>query len=78
MSSIEVSATVHSRELDALRFLQNHQTFESTLKDVVNAKRLSASKMSTLTDIALKCMKVRAVFMSHHTDHSSPGAGPRM
>lgn len=35
------------------------QAFESTLKEVVQAKRLSASKMSTLTDIALKCMEVR-------------------
>ncbi|KAL6309283.1 hypothetical protein BKA93DRAFT_723768 [Sparassis latifolia] len=33
------------------------QTFESTLKDVVRAKRISASKMVTLTDIALKCMQ---------------------
>lgn len=35
------------------------QGFESTLKEVVNAKRLSASKMATLTEIALKCMEVR-------------------
>ncbi|GBE89596.1 hypothetical protein SCP_1602590 [Sparassis crispa] len=33
------------------------ETFESTLKDVVRAKRISASKMVTLTDIALKCMQ---------------------
>lgn len=55
----------------------HHQTFESTLKDVVNAKRLSASKMSSLTDIALSFMKVRAVILSHHAERSSPGAGPR-
>lgn len=58
--------------------LSRHQTFESTLKDVVNAKRLSASKMGTLTDIALKCMKVRAVIPLRHGYRSSPGAGPRM
>jgi hypothetical protein len=34
------------------------QTFESTLKEVVRAKRLSASKVKELTEIALKTMKV--------------------
>jgi len=34
------------------------QEFESLLKDVVNAKRLSASKMTGLTDLAMKNMKV--------------------
>ncbi|KAF9530464.1 hypothetical protein CPB83DRAFT_810869 [Crepidotus variabilis] len=33
------------------------EDFESLLKDVVNAKRLSASKMTALTDIALKNME---------------------
>ncbi|KII87337.1 hypothetical protein PLICRDRAFT_113018 [Plicaturopsis crispa FD-325 SS-3] len=33
------------------------QTFESTLKEVVQAKRLSSSKMEKLKDIALKCME---------------------
>lgn len=35
------------------------QDFENTLKDVVNAKRLSASKMTKLTEIALKSVEVR-------------------
>ncbi|EMD39296.1 hypothetical protein CERSUDRAFT_82032 [Gelatoporia subvermispora B] len=48
------------------------ETFESTLKEVVNAKRVSASKMSTLTDIALKCMKedthlVSILYRTHKT-----------
>ncbi|EPT02996.1 hypothetical protein FOMPIDRAFT_1159591 [Fomitopsis schrenkii] len=48
------------------------ETFESTLKDVVNAKRLSASKMSSLTDIALSFMKndtqlVSTLFRTHRT-----------
>lgn len=42
--------------------LHNAQTFESTLKEVVRAKRLSASKVKELTDIALKTMKVRDPF----------------
>lgn len=37
------------------------QEFEPLLKEVVSAKRLSASKMTRLTDIALKSMEVRAV-----------------
>ncbi|KAH9930321.1 uncharacterized protein B0H18DRAFT_994394 [Fomitopsis serialis] len=48
------------------------ETFESTLKDVVTAKRLSASKMANLTEIALKCMKndtqlVSTLFRTHRT-----------
>jgi hypothetical protein len=35
------------------------QDFESTLKDVVNAKRLSGSKVSKLIEIAQKSMEVR-------------------
>ena len=35
------------------------QEFESLLKDVVNAKRLSASKISSLTDLVLKNVEVR-------------------
>ncbi|EJF57188.1 hypothetical protein DICSQDRAFT_111985, partial [Dichomitus squalens LYAD-421 SS1] len=31
--------------------------FETALKDVVNAKRLSQSKMNSLTEIAMKCMQ---------------------
>ncbi|EKM50653.1 uncharacterized protein PHACADRAFT_188192, partial [Phanerochaete carnosa HHB-10118-sp] len=33
------------------------EAFESTLKEVVRAKRLSASKMKELTEIAMKTMK---------------------
>jgi len=33
--------------------------FEATLKEVVQAKRLSASKMAKLTDIAMKSLSVR-------------------
>ncbi|KAI0697827.1 hypothetical protein C8T65DRAFT_582335 [Cerioporus squamosus] len=33
------------------------KAFEHALKDVVNAKRLSQTKMDTLTAVALKCMK---------------------
>ncbi|KAG6825500.1 hypothetical protein H0H92_003487 [Tricholoma furcatifolium] len=36
------------------------EEFESILKDVVQAKRLSASKMSKMTDIAMKSMEVRS------------------
>jgi hypothetical protein len=36
------------------------QTFEATLKEVVRAKRLSASKMNKLTEVALKSMEVRS------------------
>ena len=43
-----------------LSTLTTWQTFESTLKEVVEAKRLSQSRMKKLTDNALKCMKVRA------------------
>ncbi|KAI0773309.1 hypothetical protein BD413DRAFT_473153, partial [Trametes elegans] len=32
------------------------QDFESALKDVVKAKRISQSKMNSLTEVALKCM----------------------
>ncbi|KAI0923430.1 hypothetical protein AcV5_008981 [Taiwanofungus camphoratus] len=46
------------------------EAFESTLKEVVQAKRLSASKMEKLTDIALKCMQndtqlVSILFRTH-------------
>jgi hypothetical protein len=39
------------------------QLFETTLKEVVDAKRLSASKMNKLTDIAMTCMEVRILFL---------------
>ncbi|KZT67378.1 hypothetical protein DAEQUDRAFT_673399 [Daedalea quercina L-15889] len=50
----------------------HEQTFESTLKDVVNAKRLSASKMNKLTEIALRDMQndtqmVSTLFRTHKT-----------
>ena len=35
------------------------QVFEATLKEVVQAKRLSASKMTKLTEIAMKSLSVR-------------------
>ncbi len=34
--------------------------FENVLKEVVNGKRLSASKMTNLTDIAMKNMEVHS------------------
>lgn len=37
------------------------QAFEAALKDVLKAKRLSQSKMATLTKVALDCMDVRPV-----------------
>lgn len=40
------------------------QEFESSLKLVVTAKRLSQSKMAALTELALKNMKVRTSVMS--------------
>ncbi|KIJ55579.1 hypothetical protein M422DRAFT_151875, partial [Sphaerobolus stellatus SS14] len=46
--------------------------FESTLKEVVTAKRLSASRMNSLTDIALNCMEndtelVSILYRTHKT-----------
>ncbi len=41
------------------------KAFETALKDVVNAKQLSQTKMNTLTGVALKCMKVRYCCNSH-------------
>jgi protein NRD1 len=37
------------------------QEFEALLKEVVLAKRLSASKMNNLTDIAMRNMEVRSI-----------------
>lgn len=39
------------------------QEFESTLKEVVRAKRLSSSKMQTLTELALKSIDVRFLLL---------------
>ncbi|KAG1767174.1 hypothetical protein EV702DRAFT_1147761 [Suillus placidus] len=51
------------------------EDFENTLKDVVNAKRLSASKMAKLTDIALKSVehdtKLVAILYRTHKSLSS-------
>ncbi|KAG1880487.1 hypothetical protein C8R48DRAFT_684230 [Suillus tomentosus] len=54
----------------------NHlEDFENTLKDVVNAKRLSASKMTKLTEIALKSVehdtKLVAILYRTHKSLSS-------
>ncbi|KAG6868741.1 hypothetical protein C0993_011320 [Termitomyces sp. T159_Od127] len=51
-----------------------HQEFESLLKDVVLAKRLSASKMSNLTDIAMKSMEndTKLVSTLYRTHKSLP------
>ncbi|KAI6149494.1 hypothetical protein BKA82DRAFT_995230 [Pisolithus tinctorius] len=48
--------------------------FENTLKDVVNAKRLSASKMTKLTEIALKTLKddAKLVAILYRTHKSLP------
>ncbi|TFK39832.1 hypothetical protein BDQ12DRAFT_681310 [Crucibulum laeve] len=50
--------------------------FESVLKEVVNAKRLSASKMSKLTEIALKSMEhdTKLVATLYRTHRSLPTA----
>ena len=56
MASVEVCVIYAVRDSGDLPCVQS---FESTLKEVVRAKRLSASKMKELTDIALKMMKVR-------------------
>ena len=60
MATVEVCmfATLNNKPT-----LHNAQTFESTLKEVVRAKRLSASKVKELTDIALKTMKVRNLML---------------
>ncbi|KAG6865330.1 hypothetical protein C0991_003430 [Blastosporella zonata] len=52
------------------------QEFESILKDVVQAKRLSASKMSILTDIAMKSMEKDTQLVStlYRTHKSLPPA----
>lgn len=54
------------------------QEFEALLKEVVLAKRLSASKMNSLTDIAVRNMEVRLiinlwkiVFLNHEFQHDT-------
>jgi len=51
-----------------LLILHSSQDFENTLKDVVNAKRLSQSKMNRLTEIAMKSLEVR-VYMLLEDSH---------
>ena len=48
------------RSLSSLSLMASSraQTFETMLKEVVTSKRLSSSKMSSLSDYALKYMKV--------------------
>ncbi|KAH7926055.1 hypothetical protein BV22DRAFT_1033339 [Leucogyrophana mollusca] len=50
--------------------------FETTLKEVVQAKRLSASKMTKLTEIALKSMEhdTKLVTILYRTHKSLPAA----
>ncbi|KDQ61538.1 hypothetical protein JAAARDRAFT_30988 [Jaapia argillacea MUCL 33604] len=52
------------------------EEFESALKDVVQGKRLSASKMTKLTDIALKSMKndTQLVSILYRTHKSLPAS----
>ncbi|KAH9951201.1 hypothetical protein B0H21DRAFT_776274 [Amylocystis lapponica] len=56
--------------------METIEAFETTLKDVVQAKRLSASKMSSLTNIALKCMEndTRLVSILYRTHKALPTA----
>ncbi|KAJ7130637.1 hypothetical protein C8R44DRAFT_67078 [Mycena epipterygia] len=53
MASISVS----SPNPPLFRLVMPKQEFESALKEVVHAKRLSASKMNNLTEIALRSMQ---------------------
>ncbi|KAI9456927.1 hypothetical protein HD554DRAFT_1835330 [Boletus coccyginus] len=50
--------------------------FETTLHDVVNAKRLSASKMNKLTEIAMKSLKddTKLVAILYRTHNSLPSS----
>lgn len=59
MSPLEVFCLPVTSWLCILIPFSNLQEFELILKDVVQAKRLSASKMHKLTEIALKSMQVR-------------------
>jgi hypothetical protein len=60
MSSLEVKSrscfrTLHRGSHDFSVVLA--QEFETTLKEIVNAKRLSASKVTSLSETAMKCMQ---------------------
>ena len=48
------------------------QEFEALLNDVVHSKRLSASKMNKLTEIAMKSLEVRR---SNPSDRAQLSAG---
>ncbi|KAG9313047.1 hypothetical protein JVU11DRAFT_6487 [Chiua virens] len=52
------------------------EDFENTLKEIVNAKRLSASKMSKLTDIAMKSLEndTKLVAVLYRTHKSLPNS----
>ena len=56
MAPVEVTV---SSERVFMNLMILSQEFESLLKDVVNAKRLSASKISSLTDLVVKNVEVR-------------------
>jgi hypothetical protein len=66
MAHLAVSA--NPSILSTLLILHSFQDFENTLKDVVNAKRLSQSKMNRLTEIAMKSLEVR-VYMLLEDSH---------
>jgi len=55
------------------------EAFESTLKEVVKAKRLSASKMTKLTEIAMKNMEHDTQLVSIlYRNHKSLSAGAKI
>ena len=56
MASMQVGLASTSVFLSDLAYLS--QLFEATLKEVVQAKRLSASRMTKLTEIAMKSLSV--------------------
>ena len=63
-----LAVSVNPLILLTLLILHSFQDFENTLKDVVNAKRLSQSKMNRLTEIAMKSLEVR-VYMLLEDSH---------
>lgn len=56
MAPLKVSLEQHMQRSTLLTLVQE---FEKALKEVVGAKRVSASKMTSLTESALKSMDVR-------------------
>jgi hypothetical protein len=67
MSGLSVRTSFHSAVKNLAQYDRDTKSFEPLLKEVVTAKRLSASKMSKLTDIALKNMEVRFDCLVHST-----------